>query len=68
MVKYPRDQALLGKIISLLVLLLVKPIVLICTQSLIVGLWRAVGQDTDLQRALFVRLGVIQAGGKEAEG
>lgn len=48
--------------------LLVKPIVLIRTQSLIVGLWRAVGQDTDLQRALFVSLGVIQAGGKEAEG
>lgn len=55
--------------IGLLVLcLLVKITVLIRTQSLIVGLWRAVGQDTDLQRVLFVSLGVIQAGGKEAEG
>lgn len=50
---------------SLACCLLVKPIVLIRTQSLIVGLWRAVGQDTDLQRALFVSLDVIQEGGME---
>lgn len=37
----------------LLLCLLVQPTGLIRTQSLIVGLWRAVGQDTDLQRVLF---------------
>ena len=41
---------------------------LICAHSLIEGLWRAVGQDVDLQRVLFVSVSVIQAGGKEAEG
>lgn len=55
--------------IGLLVLrLLAEPTELIRTQSLVVGLWSAVGQDTDLQRVLFAGLGVIQAGGKEAEG
>lgn len=52
----------------LLLCLLVQPTGLIRTQSLIVGLWRAVGQDTDLQRVLFANLSLSQAGGKEAEG
>lgn len=47
----------------LAVCLLVKPTVLIHSQRFTVGLWRAVGQDTDLQRVLFV-----PAGRKEAEG